>query len=127
MKKLSLRASRRLVWTSWFELLVVGVVVYFFTNPLSIFLLLAGPFLLHALINVWVKSRYIPVRIYSVVPSVFLPTAFLAALGALVSALVSDEGMLSSLSLSLATVCVACFMLIYPESRYAGDWKSGNF
>ena len=119
-KRLTVKKSRRLVWTSWFELLVAGVVVYIFTNPLNFFgLLFVGPIVLHALINIWVKSEYIPVTLDSVVPTVFLPTAFLAGIGALVAALVSSNGFLNPWTFALATVCVTCIMVVYPESRYA--------
>jgi len=119
MKMLTLLEARKLVWLTWFELVIAGVIVYIFTNPVSMFVLLAAPFLLHALVNFWVKSDQIPVKFYSVVPTLFLPTAFLSALAALVAALVSDNGILNSLSLGLATVCLACVIVVYPESKYA--------
>ena len=119
-KRLTVKKSRRLVWTSWFELLIAGVVVYIFTNPLNLFgLLFVGPIVLHALINIWVKSEYIPVTLDSVVPTLFLPTAFLAGIGALVAALLSSNGLLNPWTFALATVCVTCIMAVYPESRYA--------
>ena len=118
-KRLTEEKSRRLVWTSWFELLVAGVVVYIFTNPLNLFgLLFVGPIVLHALINIWVKSEYIPVTLDSVVPTVFLPTAFLAGIAALVSALVGYS-IMNSCTWGFATVCILCIVAAYPESKYA--------
>ena len=117
-KRLSRKESKKLVWVTWFEFLVVGVIVYIFTNPMHIALLLAGPVALHALINFWVKSEGIPVTLHSSIPTVFMPTAFLAACGSLVYALVADK-IINPLSIALATLCVLCIMVIYPESSYA--------
>ena len=117
-KRLTLEESRKLVWITWFEFLIVGAIVYFFTNPLSMFIFLASPFALHGLINFWVNSEGIPVTLHSVVPTVFMPTAFLTALGALVMGIVSDQ-ILNSWTLALATICALCIMVIYPESGYA--------
>jgi len=116
-KRLTVDESRRLVWTTWFEFLAVGIIVYFFTNPTSLFLLLVGPIALHALINFWVRSEGVPVTLHSPIPTVFMPTAFLAGLGALVMALVGDV-FLNSWTLALAVLCVLCIMVIYPESGY---------
>jgi len=117
-KRLTIEESRKLVWLTWFEFLIAGVVVYFFTDPVRIPVLLAGPILLHALINFWVKSEGIPVKIHSVVPTVFMPTAFLMACSALVYALIAGK-IMNSVTLALATICVVCIMASYPESGYA--------
>lgn len=117
-KRLSVKESRKLIWLTWLEFLVVGVVVYFFTNPISIFLLLAGPIALHALIKFWVKSEGISVTLHSVVPTVFMPTAFLTGCTALVMGIVNEQ-ILNSWTLALAVICVLCIMVIYPESSYA--------
>lgn len=117
-KRLNEKESKRLIWLTWFEFLIVGIIVYFLTNPTSPALLLAGPVALHGLINFWVKSEGVPVTLHSVVPTVFMPTAFLAACGALVYALIADK-IFNSLSIALATLCILCVMVIYPESRYA--------
>ena len=118
MEVLSVEKSKKLIRLTWFELVIVGIIVYFFTNPLSVALLVAVPIVLHALINFWGKSKGVPVRVKSVVPSVFLPTAFLTVFGALFIALLSED-VFNSWTLALATVCALCVMLIYPESRYA--------
>ena len=118
MEVLSVEKSKKLIWLTWFELVIVGIIVYFCTNPTSAMLLLAGPVALHALINFWIKSEGVPVRVKSVVPSVFLPTAFLTMFGALFIALLS-ENVFNSWTLALASVCALCVMAIYPESKYA--------
>ena len=122
-KRLTEKESRRLIWFTWFEFLLVGVIVYFFTNHINMVLFLAGPIALHGLINFWVKSEGVQVALHSVVPTVFMPTAFLAACGSLVYAL-TTERILNSQSIALATLCVLCVMAIYPESKYADyDWN----
>ena len=123
-RRLTLKELRRLVWLTWFELVIVGVVVYFFSDPFIIPVVLASPIAVHAMVNFWVKSHGIPVKIYSVVPTVFLPTAFLTGVGALISAIVHDK-VINSCTLAFATVCVLCIMLVYPESKYADyEWIS---
>ena len=117
-KRLTIDQSKRLVWTTWFEFLAVGIVVYFFTNPTSVFLLLVGPIALYALINFWVKSEGVPTRLYSVVPTVFMPTAFLTGCAALVLGATSGQ-IFNSWTLALATICALCIMVTYPESGYA--------
>ena len=117
-KRLTVDESRKLVWITWSEFVIVGVIVYFLTNPTSPALLLAGPVALHALINFWVKSEGVPVTLYSPVPTVFMPTAFLTGLAALVMGIVNEQ-ILNSWTLALAVMCVLCIMVIYPESGYA--------
>ena len=117
MEVLSVEKSKKLIWLTWFELVIVGIIVYFCTNPTSAMLLLAGPVALHALINFWIKSEGVPVKLKSGVPSVFLPTAFVTGFGALFIALLS-ECVYNSSTLALATVCALCVMAIYPEARY---------
>ena len=126
VRRLTLKESRRLVWLTWFEFVVVGIIVYFFTDPLTIPIMLASPLVVYALINFWVKSHGIPVKIYSVVPTVFLPTAFLTGIAVLVSSLVHGN-IMNSCTLAFATVCALCIMAVYPESRYADyDWGSNS-
>ena len=117
-KRLTLKESRKLVWLTWFEFMVVGVIVYFFTDPLRLPVLLVGPVALHALINFWIKSDGVPVRLYSVVPTIFKPMVFLVGIAALISALVGYR-IMNSWALGLATVCALCIMAVYPESKYA--------
>ena len=117
-KALTVEESKKLIWTTWFEFWVVGIIVYAFSNPVTLFIVLFGPIAFHALINFWVKSEGVPVRAKSVVPSVFLPTAFLTMFGALFIALLS-ENVFNSWTLALTSVCALCVMAIYPESRYA--------
>ena len=122
MKKLSLRDSKKLVWITWCEFMIVAMIVYLFTNPVRTPLFLACPIVLYALINFWVKSDKIPVRLYSVVPAVFLPTAFLTVCGAIIG-IISDQKF-NSLTLALITLCVLCTMVIHPESSYVDkDWS----
>ena len=117
-KRLNLKEAKNLVWLTWFEFMLIGVIVYFFTNPMHVAIFVAVPIALHALINFWVKSEGVPVRLFSVVPTVFLPTAFITGIGALMLALVYDT-IWNSGSIALAVVCIMCIMVVYPESKYA--------
>ena len=117
-KRLTVEESKRLVWTTWFEFLIAGIIVYFFTNPSSIILLLACPVALHAIVNFWKKSEWIPVTLESPVPTVFMPTAFLTGLAALVMGIVNEQ-IFNSWTLALVVMCVLCIMVTYPESGYA--------
>jgi len=117
-KRLTVEESRKLIWLTWFEFVIAGVIVYLFTNPTSVALLLVGPVALHALINFWVKSEGVPVTLHSVVPTVFMPTAFLTGCAALVMGIVNEQ-ILNSWTLALAVMCVLCIMVTYPESGYA--------
>ena len=122
-KRLNLKEAKNLVWLTWFEFVLIGVIVYFFTNPMHVAIFVAAPIALHALINFWVKSEGVPVRLFSVVPTVFLPTAFITGIGALMLALVYDT-IWNSGSIALAVVCIMCIMVVYPESKYADyDWN----
>ena len=116
-KRLTVEESKRLVWTTVLEFWIVGFIVYFFTNPSSIALLLACPIALHALVNFWEKSDWVPVTLNSVIPPVFMAMAFMAGFGALLTGLF-EERILNSQTLSLATMCVLSIMVIPPESRY---------
>jgi hypothetical protein len=115
---LSLKEARSLVWRTWFGIIAAGAIVYACTNPESNYMLLAGLVILVSLLNFWVKSRYIQKRNYRVVPTVFLPTVFFAAISALAMIKISGD-MLNSWSLGLATICVACLIAVYPENKYA--------
>ena len=117
-KSLTEKESKKLVWFTWFAILCGGGIVYFFTNPLRIQAYIATLVILCPLINFWVKSGEIPVRLRSVAPTVFLPTAIVAGCAAGIWALAGDR-IMNSISLALATVCGACILAIYPESRYA--------
>lgn len=113
------KETRNLVWFTWFAILVVGMMVYFLTNPIRYALVfLSGPILICTLINFWVKSVGVTEKNYSVIPLVFGPTAFLTGFGALLMAFYGD-GMFNSWTLALAVVCVSCLIAVYPESRYA--------
>ena len=125
-KRLNRKESKKLVWITWWLIVLSGVIVYFFSDPLRLPALLAGAVALCAMINFWVKSDGIQARLYSVVPTVFLPTVFLSAIAALISALVGER-ILNSWTLGFATVCALCIMAVYPESKYADyDWSSNS-
>lgn len=117
-KRLTVKESKNLVWTTFLEFWIVGVIAYFFTNPSSIVLLLACPVALHAIVNFWEKSEWIPVTLESPVPTVFMPTAFLTGLAALVMGIVNEQ-IFNSWTLALVVMCVLCIMVTYPESGYA--------
>ena len=118
-KRLTVKESKRLVWTTFLEFWIVGVIVYFATNPSSIVLLLACcPVALYAIVNFWRKSEWVPTRLHSPVPTVFMPTAFLTGFAALVMGIVNEQ-IFNSCTLALAVMCVLCTMVTYPESGYA--------
>jgi len=94
------------------------MIVYKFSDPIRIPALLAVPIVLWAIINFRVKSDGIQARLYSVVPAVFLPTAFLAGILALVLAL-TEGRITNSWTIALATVCATCIMVTSSESKYA--------
>lgn len=118
-KRLTVKESKNLVWTTWFGIIIYGIVVYLFTNPIRVPVILAGLPLLFVLVNFWVNAKYIPCSLYSTVPAVFLPTAFLTGFGALVYALMSGEEMYNSVTLGLEAVCLTSIMMVYPESQHA--------
>lgn len=115
---LSEKKARDLIWLTWLEFVVVGLFVWLFTNPIIIFLVFAVPIALYALVNFWIQSRYVPVKWSSGIPAVFMPTAFLAGIGALVS-MIDTQKFTNSSTMAFATVCVLCIMVLYPESKYA--------
>lgn len=120
---LNVKETRKLIWLTWFEFIVVGLFVYFFTNPIIVFLVLAGPIALHALVNFWIRSRYVSVKWSSGIPAVFMPTAFLTGIATLVS-VIDTQKFTNSSTMAFATVCVLCIMVLYPESKYADyDWN----
>lgn len=117
IKNLTINESKKLVWFTWFEFLLVGVIVYLFTNPMTEAILLFGPIAGHAIINFCVKSKEIPVD-KETIPSVFRPTAFLTGFGAIAIAYVDG---FNSWVIALAAVCALCLMIICPEHRYVYD------
>lgn len=120
---MTISGARKLIWFTWLGVVLSGVIVYFATNPVLWYLLvLAGLILLCALGNFWGNFRRIPVDGDIVMPTLFGPTAFFAAVATFASAVLSGVGMCSPLALSFATVCVACILAVYPESRYTGGW-----
>ena len=109
-KRLNRKESKKLVWLTWWLIVLSGVIVYFFSDPLRSPALLAWPVALCAMINFWV----------------FLPTAFLSGVAALIFALVGER-IMNSWTIALGIVCVLCLMAVYPESRYADyDWDSSS-
>ena len=125
-KRLNRKESKKLVWLTWWLIVLSGVIVYFFSDPLRWQAIVAGPVALCAMIKFWVKSDRIQARLYSVVPTVFLPTAFLSGVAALIFALVGER-IMNSWTIALGIVCVLCLMAVYPESRYADyDWDSSS-
>lgn len=121
MKRMTVSKAKKLIWFTWFGIVLSGLIVYFATNPVVWYLLvLAGLFLSCTLINFWAKFRKIPVDGDITMPTLFGPSAFFAAVATFASALLSGVGMYNPLAFSFATVCVACILAIYPESRYTG-------
>ena len=119
MKNLSLKKSKELIWLTWVAFLIVGGIVVLCTNPINWFgLILAGGIALCAIINFWEKSEYIPIERYSVVPALFMPSAFFSCVSALVIALLSNEGIMDSWAIGCAAMFICCIAVIYPESGY---------
>ena len=123
MKRMTISGAQKLIWFTWLGILSSGLIVYFAVNPVIWYLLVVvGFLLLYSLINFWAKFRKIPVDGDIVMPTLFGPTAFFAAVATFASAVLSGVGMCSPLALSFATVCAACILAVYPESRYTGGW-----
>lgn len=120
---LSVKKTRKLIWFTWLEFIVVGLFVYFFTNPIVVLLVLAGPIAIHALVNFWIQVRHVPVKWSLGVPAVFMPTAFFTGIGTLAT-VIDTHKFTNSSTLAFATVCLLCVMVLYPESKYADyDWN----
>ena len=120
MKALSDKESKRLVWSTWLEIMFAGIVVYMSTNPEIWYgMVIAGLILLYAMISFWKKADRVKTEIYSVTPVLFLPTAFFACIVALGFAFFSNLGILNSYSQACAVVCLTSAVLSIPESYYA--------
>jgi hypothetical protein len=120
MKSLSNKESKRLVWSTWLEIMFAGIVVYMSTNPEIWYgMVIAGLILLYAMISFWKKADRVKTELYSVTPVLFLPTAFFACIVALGFAFFSNLGILNSYSQACAVVCLTSAVLSIPESYYA--------
>ena len=105
-KRLSEKESKMLVMLTWLEFMVVGIIVFFFTKPISIGVLLAAPIALHAIINFWVKG--LPELEFPV----FNLTAFITGACALMLAMISG-GTVNSFIIACITICALCIMVEY--------------
>ena len=120
MKKFTVKKSRRLVLFTWLETIIAGAIVVLCTNPIIWYGIVVSVLIaLHAIINFWKKSEYIPVKWDSIVPAVFLPTAFSTFIIALIIA-ANHDTVLNSWTLGVGTVCIVNILLVYPESWYSG-------
>ena len=120
MKSLSNKESKRLVWSTWLEVMFAGIVVYMSTNPEIWYgMVIAGLILLCTMINFCRKADQIKTELYSAIPVLFLPTTFFACITALGLAFFSNLGILNSYSIASAVVCLSSAILSIPESYYA--------
>ena len=109
-RMLNLKESRRLVWTTLLELLVVGAIVSYFNLMIVVFI--AGPIALQAMVRFWVSSVGIPKRLYSgVVYRPFVKTVLISGVGAFATFL----GGFLPIAIGLSTVCALSIMCVYPK------------
>ena len=119
-RRLKLEEIRKLVLTTWLEIAFSGFIVLMTMERFSwVTLCIACLVMLHAISN---YSRYadrIESRITPVVPNVFLPSAFIAVLIALVVGFFCDEVFSNPYSLGCYTCALGYFACAFPESYYA--------
>lgn len=117
MEKLSLKQAKRIVWLTWLEILVAGAIVVWATNPIKWYLLLLSLILIvDGLCRLFKKYKSFPKYRYSVIPSLFQPSAFFAFI--IVALIFALYGEWNSWSWGLVTIGIAYFVATIPESRY---------
>ena len=115
--ELTAKQSRRLIYSTWLQVLLSGAIVVICTSTNFWYgLVLSLAIGLFSLINFWTKSEDIPIKIWSDLPEIFLPTAFFSVISAVIVDMNTDE--LSPWTLGLSYVGFLCFLLLKPESRY---------
>lgn len=120
MEKLSMNESKKLIWLTWFLIVLVGFVVYYSVNPLRWWgLAFAGAMTLVLLTNFLIKSRRIPSRPDEPLPAVFSPTAFITILATFLSSFASKEGIINPFSAAFGTVAIISFICVLIEMRYS--------
>lgn len=118
MKKLSLKKSRRLVWFTWLGVLVMEGVAIFAINSAQWFVLvLALLAIFWVVIRFFRKSKAIPKMRYSVVPSLFLPSAFFSSIITLLL-ICKTSGEMNLLAIEVGAMSIIFWILSIPESRY---------
>ena len=118
MRKLSLKESRRLVWFTWFVVLVMAGIAVFAINSAKWFvLILALLIILWIVIRFFRESKAIPKMRYSVVPNLFLPSAFFSSIITLLL-ICKTSGEVNSLAVEIGAISIIFWILSIPESRY---------
>ena len=119
-KKLTLQEIWRVLILTWFEIAFVGFIVYMSVNPINYYALAFGVFIfLHALLNYTKHAGLIESRIEPVVPSVFLPSTFIAILAMLVAAFFNGVTIVNPASIGFGVCVIGYGICSYLESWYA--------
>ena len=117
MKTLTLKQAKRIVWLTWLEILIAGAIVVMASNPFIWYLLLLACILIvDGLYRLFKKSKVFPKHRYSIIPSLFQPSAFFAFI--VVALIFALYGEWNSWSWGLVTIGIAYFVATIPESRY---------
>ena len=120
MKKLTNKEIWKLLIVTWFELAFTGFVVYMASSPVSWYALgFAALIFMHGVLNYSKQSEKIDSRIRSIVPAVFLPSAFFALFGALLYVLFNSVSAFCPVCLGLYACTVGYGICAYFESYYA--------
>ena len=118
------KQAKRLIWSTWLKILLVGLVVAKFTNPHNYFVLgIAAVFVAYTVIRFWRRRDDIPISSIYVTPR-FLMTMFFSLILALVFAIGFSENIFNSYSLGALSIAISCVVPSIVESRYADyDWN----
>ncbi len=120
MKKLTKKEIWKLLIVTWGELTFVGFIVFMSASPISWYALgFAFLVFMHAILNYSKQSERIESRIRSIVPAVFLPSAFFALFTALLYALFNSVSAFCPVCLGLYACTVGYGICAYFESHYA--------
>lgn len=123
MEKLSLKESRKLVWITWFGILVTwGATIFAIITNMWIVHILAFLIVLWMIIRFFNKSKNIPKMEYPVVPCLFNPSAFFSLIIALVL-VYQSSGEITPLAIEVGILSILYWILSIPESRY---WNPSN-
>ena len=120
MEKLSVEESRKLVWLTWFGVFIpwgISTLAIDANKWVVLTLALMLPIMSWIIISFFKKSKNIPKMTYSVVPSLFKPSAFFSLIIALVL-ICKASGKISSSAIEMGILSILYWILAIPESRY---------
>ena len=122
------KQAKRLIWSTWLKILLVGFVVAKFTNPHNYFVLsIAAVFVAYTVIRFWRRRNDIPISIH--VTPLFLMTIFFSLILILVFTILvfvigPSENIFMSYSLGVVSIVISCVIPSIVETRYADyDWN----